>query len=204
MGRRARRSRSRTRRRVATATRCRRPCSPGVTSRWSPGAPDLRGTWHVVDARAGAEPLPADHPIRAHVERIEQAGNRVVVTSDGIVHDMVCRRDVRARRQRRDGTRLRHADRRRRHLRGGRARAPSARPARRRSAPLAGRRAPRVAVPHRLHGHARARRADTPGRDKFDDSAGENWAFAQCGRGAGDEPGARRNRLPTPDSEERS
>ena len=53
-------------------------------------APDLRGTWHVVDAHAGTGTLPDDHPIRTHVERIEQAGNRVVVTSDGIVHDMVC------------------------------------------------------------------------------------------------------------------
>ena len=53
------------------------------------GAPDLRGMWQVVDARTADEALPADHPIRAHVERIEQAGNRVVVTSGGIVHDMV-------------------------------------------------------------------------------------------------------------------
>ncbi|HVX18174.1 MAG TPA: hypothetical protein VHA73_09085 [Acidimicrobiales bacterium] len=54
------------------------------------GAPDLRGTWKVVDASApdgGA--LAADHPIWHHVERIEQAGNRLVVTGGGVVHDMV-------------------------------------------------------------------------------------------------------------------
>ncbi len=53
------------------------------------GAPDLRGTWTVVDARSGGEPLPPEHPIWSHVERIEQAEDRVVVTSSGIVHDMV-------------------------------------------------------------------------------------------------------------------
>jgi len=51
--------------------------------------PDLRGTWRVVDASAAGKRLPADHPIRQHVERIEQAGNRIVVTSSGIIHDMV-------------------------------------------------------------------------------------------------------------------
>jgi hypothetical protein len=53
------------------------------------GAPDLRGTWRVVDARADGVALSHDHPVWAHVERNEQAGNRVVVTADGIVHDMV-------------------------------------------------------------------------------------------------------------------
>jgi hypothetical protein len=54
------------------------------------GAPDLRGTWKTVDASApDGSALPADHPIRSHVERIEQAGDRVIVTSSGVVHDMV-------------------------------------------------------------------------------------------------------------------
>jgi hypothetical protein len=54
------------------------------------GAPDLRGTWRAVQATAvdGGE-LPADHPVRGHVERIEQAADRVVVTAGGVVHDMV-------------------------------------------------------------------------------------------------------------------
>jgi hypothetical protein len=43
-----------------------------------------------VDAHADdGTPLPDDHPIRAHVERIEQAGARVVVTAGGVIHDMV-------------------------------------------------------------------------------------------------------------------
>ena len=53
------------------------------------GAPDLRGTWGVVDGTAGGEALAADHPIRDHTERVEQAGDRVVITSGGVVHDMV-------------------------------------------------------------------------------------------------------------------
>lgn len=53
-------------------------------------APDLRGTWRVVDARSDdGTALPDDHPIWQHVERIEQAGDRVVVTAGGVVHDMV-------------------------------------------------------------------------------------------------------------------
>ena len=52
-------------------------------------APDLRGLWRVIDGEVDGAPLPADHPIRRHVERIEQAGARVVVTGGGVVHDMV-------------------------------------------------------------------------------------------------------------------
>lgn len=52
------------------------------------GAPDLRGIWRVVDLRAGGESLPDDHPVWQHIERVEQAGNRVVVTAGGVVHDM--------------------------------------------------------------------------------------------------------------------
>ena len=60
-------------------------CADGLDAR----APDLRGMWHVVDLRADGTVVPADHPVWQHVERIEQAGDRVVVTSSGIVHDMV-------------------------------------------------------------------------------------------------------------------
>jgi hypothetical protein len=64
------------------------PILAGCTEPLVAGAPDLRGVWRVVDAHAGEGPLPDDHPIRAHVERIEQAGDRVVVTAGGVVHDM--------------------------------------------------------------------------------------------------------------------
>ena len=45
----------------------------------APGAPDLRGVWEVVDGR-----------MKGHVERIEQAGNRITITTGGLVHDMLC------------------------------------------------------------------------------------------------------------------
>jgi hypothetical protein len=65
------------------------PILAGCTDPLPDGVPDLRGTWAVVDGTVGADPLPADHPVRAHVERVEQAGRRVVVTGGGVVHDMV-------------------------------------------------------------------------------------------------------------------
>jgi hypothetical protein len=65
------------------------PVLVGCAEPLAAGAPDLRGTWTVVDARSGGDALPAEHPIWSHVERIEQAGDRVVVTSSGVVHDMV-------------------------------------------------------------------------------------------------------------------
>jgi len=65
------------------------PVLAGCTDALAPEAPDLRGMWKVVDAYNDDGALPAEHPIRQHVERIEQAGNRAVVTADGIIHDMV-------------------------------------------------------------------------------------------------------------------
>jgi len=41
-----------------------------------PEAPDLRGLWEAYSGMVG------------HIERIEQCGNRVVITSGGIIHDM--------------------------------------------------------------------------------------------------------------------
>ena len=43
------------------------------------GVPDLRGVWEVVDGR-----------MKGHVERIEQAGNRITIAVGGLVHDMFC------------------------------------------------------------------------------------------------------------------
>ncbi len=52
---------------------------PGVTEPLAPGVPDLRGVWEVYEGR-----------MLGHVERIEQAGNRIVITTGGLVHDMIC------------------------------------------------------------------------------------------------------------------
>lgn len=47
---------------------CREPLAPGVV--------DLRGLWH---AEGG--------PLAGHVERIEQCGDRTIVTAGGVIHD---------------------------------------------------------------------------------------------------------------------
>jgi hypothetical protein len=53
-------------------------------------APDLRGTWKVVDVERNGHPAPAADPAYSHIERIEQCGNRLVVTGGGVIHDMRC------------------------------------------------------------------------------------------------------------------
>lgn len=54
----------------------------------SDGAPDLRGTWEAVSvAGPDGNPMP-EHPLNSHVERIEQCGDRVVITSEPVIHDM--------------------------------------------------------------------------------------------------------------------
>jgi hypothetical protein len=55
------------------------------------GVPDLRGTWHVARVRpAGATADAVDHPLVGATQRIEQCGDRLVVTAGGVVHDMRC------------------------------------------------------------------------------------------------------------------
>lgn len=49
------------------------------------GVPDFRGTWRSVAVEINGEPVEVDD----HVERVEQCGNRVVITSSGIIHDML-------------------------------------------------------------------------------------------------------------------
>jgi hypothetical protein len=43
--------------------------------------------WRVIAVEVGGQPAD-DHPVWNHTERIEQCGDRVVVTSAGIIHDM--------------------------------------------------------------------------------------------------------------------
>lgn len=65
------------------------PVLHGCTEPLAPGVPDLRGTWRTVSVLINGEPAPADHRMFSHFERIEQAGMRAVVTSDGIIHDFL-------------------------------------------------------------------------------------------------------------------
>jgi hypothetical protein len=64
------------------------PILAGCTDRLDAKAPDLRGLWKAIDVRVDGDRAPDDHPMWSHVERIEQAADRVVVTSGGVVHDM--------------------------------------------------------------------------------------------------------------------
>ena len=53
----------------------------------APGAPDLRGTWRAYAVEVKGKPAP-DHPVIGQEQRIEQCGNRVVITAGRVVHDM--------------------------------------------------------------------------------------------------------------------
>jgi hypothetical protein len=64
------------------------PVLDGCTEPLVAGAPDLRGMWKVVSVEVAGQPAPADHPAQQHVERVEQCGDRIVVTAGGVVHDM--------------------------------------------------------------------------------------------------------------------
>ena len=65
------------------------PILAGCSDPLPDGAPDLRGTWRVVDLVIGGARAPEDHRMWRYVERIEQCGNRLIVTGGGVMHDMV-------------------------------------------------------------------------------------------------------------------
>ena len=52
-------------------------------------APDLRGIWQVIEVEVNGANDP-HHPVIGHLQRIEQCGDRLVVTAAGVVHDMRC------------------------------------------------------------------------------------------------------------------
>jgi hypothetical protein len=53
------------------------------------GAPDLRGLWQVTEVRADGAVVD-DHRALGHTQRVEQSGDRLVVTGGGVIHDMRC------------------------------------------------------------------------------------------------------------------
>lgn len=53
------------------------PVLAGCDEPLADGASDLRGVWQVHKG-----------PLKGHVERVEQAGDRVVITAGGVIHDM--------------------------------------------------------------------------------------------------------------------
>lgn len=65
------------------------PVLSGCTEPLIEGAPDLRGMWQVTDVEVHGAPDPS-HQVIGHVQRIEQCGDRLVVTAAGVIHDMRC------------------------------------------------------------------------------------------------------------------
>lgn len=57
------------------------------TEKLAPAAPDMRGMWTVVQVEVDGEVV-NDHPADGQLQRIEQCGDRVVITGGGIIHDM--------------------------------------------------------------------------------------------------------------------
>jgi len=64
------------------------PFLTGCTESLAAGAPDMRGTWRVTRVSWKNGSIPEPDPLAGHVERIEQCGNRICITSTGVVHDM--------------------------------------------------------------------------------------------------------------------
>ena len=65
------------------------PVLTGCTEPVPRTAPRMAGLWRVVEVEAGGA-VQAQHPVLGQLQRIEQCGDRVVITSGGIVHDMRC------------------------------------------------------------------------------------------------------------------
>jgi hypothetical protein len=62
----------------------------GCTDPLVADAPDLRGMWETSAVEVNGEPAAPDHPVHGHVERVEQCGDRLVITAGGVIHDMRC------------------------------------------------------------------------------------------------------------------
>lgn len=60
------------------------PVLAGCTEPLAPGVPDMRGLWRSFALEVNGQPV-ADP---GHVERVEQCGDRVVITAGGVIHDM--------------------------------------------------------------------------------------------------------------------
>lgn len=65
------------------------PILAGCTEPIPEGAPDLDGFWQTVEVIVDGEVVPG-HSALEHVSRVEQKGDRIVVTGGGVVHDMRC------------------------------------------------------------------------------------------------------------------
>ncbi|HZP15695.1 MAG TPA: hypothetical protein VFA96_07725, partial [Nocardioides sp.] len=65
------------------------PVLSGCDEALAPGAPDIRGLWEVFKVEVGGVNV-EEHPALGQRQRVEQCGDRLVVTAGGIIHDMRC------------------------------------------------------------------------------------------------------------------
>jgi len=65
------------------------PVLAGCTEPVPRTAPRMHGLWRVVEVESGGM-VQSQHPVIGQLQRIEQCGDRVVITSGGVVHDMRC------------------------------------------------------------------------------------------------------------------
>jgi hypothetical protein len=63
------------------------PVLAGCTTPVVDGAPDLAGLWRVTSVTVGGSAVDV-HPMLGRLERVEQAGDRVVIANSGVVHDL--------------------------------------------------------------------------------------------------------------------
>ncbi len=63
------------------------PILAGCSEPLVEGAVDMRGTWKVIEAKLNGKPV---RQMIDSIQRIEQCGDRVVVSSGGVTHDMRC------------------------------------------------------------------------------------------------------------------
>lgn len=63
------------------------PILAGCTEPLVDAAVDMRGLWKIIEVTVEGDTT-TDHPMVGTVQRIEQCGDRVIVVSGGVVHDM--------------------------------------------------------------------------------------------------------------------
>lgn len=65
------------------------PILAGCTEPRPEGTNDIDGYWRTIEVLVDGQTQP-DHRALGHIQRVEQRGNRVVVTGGRIIHDMRC------------------------------------------------------------------------------------------------------------------
>ena len=65
------------------------PILAGCTEPVADGAPDIDGYWRTIEVTVDGE-VADGHPALGQIQRVEQRGDRLVVTGGSVIHDMRC------------------------------------------------------------------------------------------------------------------